>query len=176
MSVKNRFSRWILWEDTAYITIGTIAYKETFGCRHAMTLPASKSAISLPSAKASSAGSTGGVDGVEASSADTNRTTRADWTRVVEERGIPCSPVHSLGEFADHPHTEASGKVLGHMTGRGRDLKGVSAPIRVDGERPKLRRPPPPALGQDSAAILSELGDAVDEIEALFESQVVVAG
>lgn len=101
--------------------------------------------------------------------------TRQDWTALLEARGIPCSPVHSLGELSGHPHTEASGMVLGYQNQRGRDLKGVSAPIRVDGERPKFRRPPP-ALGQDSAAILAELGYAPTEVEALFESQVVVTG
>ena len=101
--------------------------------------------------------------------------TREDWTRHLEECGIPCSPVHNIGELANHPHTEASDMILAYRNERGHDLKGVSAPVRVDGERPKLRRPPP-ALGQDSMVILSELGYAPDEVDALLENRVVVAG
>ena len=65
--------------------------------------------------------------------------------------------------------------ILGYRNERGHDLKGVSAPVRVDGERLKLSRPPP-ALGQDGAMILSELSYAPDEVDALLANRVVVAG
>ena len=101
--------------------------------------------------------------------------TRVEWTLLFEDHGIPCSPVHNLGELADHPHTEASDMILGYRNQNGRDLKGVASPIRVNGERPALRRPPP-SLGQHSVAILSELGYGAEEVAALVDGAVVYAG
>ena len=101
--------------------------------------------------------------------------TRVEWTLLFEDHGIPCSPVHNLGELADHPHTEASDMILGYQNQNGRDLKGVASPIRVNGERPALRRPPP-SLGQHSVAILLELGYRAEEVAALVDGAVVYAG
>jgi crotonobetainyl-CoA:carnitine CoA-transferase CaiB-like acyl-CoA transferase len=83
--------------------------------------------------------------------------TRAEWMARLEARGIPCSPVHNLGELSAHPHTEASGMLLRYTAPSGREVRGVAMPLRLDGDRPALRRPPP-VLGQDTAAVLRELG------------------
>lgn len=100
--------------------------------------------------------------------------TREDWTQRLEARGIPCSPVHTLGELAKHPHTEASDMILHYRNDKGHDLKGVAAPLRAGGDRPALRRGPP-RLGQHSEAILSELGFSPEEVGRLLEQRVVVA-
>jgi crotonobetainyl-CoA:carnitine CoA-transferase CaiB-like acyl-CoA transferase len=100
--------------------------------------------------------------------------TREQWMPLLDKHGIPCSPVHNLGELSNHPHTQASDMILGYQNHNGRDLKGVAAPIRVDGERPTLSRPPP-TLGQDSAAILSELGYTRDEVAAMVDGAVILA-
>jgi crotonobetainyl-CoA:carnitine CoA-transferase CaiB-like acyl-CoA transferase len=89
--------------------------------------------------------------------------TRAEWMQLLEARGIPCSPVHNLGELSQHPHTQASGMLLHYESAAGRALQGVATPLRLDGERLALRTPPP-ALGQDSDCVLGELGYAADEI------------
>lgn len=39
----------------------------------------------------------------------TQQQTRAEWMERLEASGIPCSPVHNLGELSQHPHTLASG-------------------------------------------------------------------
>lgn len=101
------------------------------------------------------------------------RRDRAEWTRLLEARGIPCSPVHNLGELSAHPHTEASGMLLHYTNAAGREMRGVAAPIRLDGERLALRSPPP-ALGQDSESVLRELGFAEDDI-ARWRAQGVVS-
>lgn len=83
--------------------------------------------------------------------------TRDEWILLLEARSIPCSPVHTLGELSEHPHTEASDMILRYDNVAGRTLKGVASPIRVDGKRPQLQTIPP-KLGQDSATILAEVG------------------
>jgi crotonobetainyl-CoA:carnitine CoA-transferase CaiB-like acyl-CoA transferase len=98
--------------------------------------------------------------------------TRAEWMKLLDARGIPCSPVHSLGELDAHPHTAASEMILGYRNATGRALKGVATPVRVNGKRAGLRRAPP-VLGQDTAAILRELGYAEAKIAQWKEQGVV---
>jgi crotonobetainyl-CoA:carnitine CoA-transferase CaiB-like acyl-CoA transferase len=82
---------------------------------------------------------------------------RDAWLELLEARGIPCAPLHTLGELDQHPHTAASDMILAYQHRSGRDLKAVATPLRINGQRPVLRSAPP-ALGEHSCAILRELG------------------
>jgi crotonobetainyl-CoA:carnitine CoA-transferase CaiB-like acyl-CoA transferase len=55
---------------------------------------------------------------------------------------------------------------------RGRDLKSVASPLRANGERLPLRRPPP-RLGQHSREILGEFGLDERQVDALVERRVI---
>jgi crotonobetainyl-CoA:carnitine CoA-transferase CaiB-like acyl-CoA transferase len=99
---------------------------------------------------------------------------RDAWLAALEAAGIPCSPVHTLGELAAHPHTTASGMVFELESRGGRPLKAVAVPLRVDGERPAPRRPSP-ALGGDTDAVLREAGYSDEDIDGLRRRGVVVA-
>ena len=98
--------------------------------------------------------------------------TREEWTVLLDAHGIPCSPVHTLGELAQHPQTQASDMILHYRNDQGRELNSVASPLRANGERPALRVRPP-RLGQDTAAILSELGYSARELEELVANKVV---
>ena len=98
--------------------------------------------------------------------------TREEWTLLLDAHGIPCSPVHTLGELAQHPQTQASDMILHYRNHQGRELKGVASSLRANGERPALRVRPP-CLGQDTAAILSDLGYSAQELEQLVANKVV---
>lgn len=91
-----------------------------------------------------------------------SRRTRAEWLADLAARAIPSSPVHTLGELAAHPHTEASGMIL-----HDRDFRTVASPLRADGERLPLKRRPP-ALGEHGRGVLTELGYDDDQIDALI--------
>jgi crotonobetainyl-CoA:carnitine CoA-transferase CaiB-like acyl-CoA transferase len=92
---------------------------------------------------------------------------RADWLSELAERGIPSSPVHTLGELSSHPQTEASGMVL-----RDGAFRTIASPLRADGERLALRMQPP-AMGEHSRIVLGELGYNSDKIDALIASGAV---
>ena len=92
---------------------------------------------------------------------------RAEWLALLEQRNIPSSPVHSLGELSDHPHTEASGMILHDA-----DRRSVASPLRIDGERLSILRRPP-ALGEHSREIMTEFGMAEAEIDQLVASGIV---
>lgn len=91
---------------------------------------------------------------------------RDEWIRLFDQHGIPCSPVHTLGELSEHPHTRESGMVTTYDHPRFGPLKTVSLPLRFDGERPTLRRPAP-MHDEHGREILGELGFGDEEIAAL---------
>ncbi len=100
--------------------------------------------------------------------------TRDDWIERLSARGIPCSPLHSLGELSAHPHTAASGMVFAYEHPQLGALRGVAQPLRLDGGRTALRQPPP-LLGQHSAQVLRELGYSEGEIDALVAAGAINA-
>ncbi len=98
--------------------------------------------------------------------------TVAHWHETLSRAGIPCSPINSLAQLLAHPHTAASGMVLDYEHPAGGALKGVAQPVRFDGEPVKLGLPPP-LLGQDTDAVLAEIGLSRNEIAALRELRAV---
>jgi crotonobetainyl-CoA:carnitine CoA-transferase CaiB-like acyl-CoA transferase len=102
------------------------------------------------------------------------RRTRADWLDRLGDAGIPCSPVHSLGELSAHPHTRAVEMIFDYasMHGETSPLPGVAQPLRFDGVRPAARRRPP-ALGEHSRDVLSEIGCDDAEFARLVADGVV---
>jgi crotonobetainyl-CoA:carnitine CoA-transferase CaiB-like acyl-CoA transferase len=92
---------------------------------------------------------------------------RDAWLAALDDAGIPNSPLHTLGELSEHPHTRASGMKFDYEHPVLGKLQGVAQPLRFDGERSKMRRPPP-MHGEHSAEILKELGYSDEDIKALL--------
>ena len=92
---------------------------------------------------------------------------RADWLADLAARNVPSSPVHTLGELSEHPHTEASGMILHDGA-----FRTVATPLRADGERLSLRQLPP-AIGEHTRTVLAELGYANDRIDALIAAKTI---
>ena len=88
--------------------------------------------------------------------------------------GIPGGPVLDVGQVLGDPQVQARGLLhrlehpdLGPLT-------QVKTPIAADGEMPPIRTHAP-AIGQDTRAVLAELGYGPDEIEALLASGAAAA-
>jgi len=98
--------------------------------------------------------------------------TRDEWIALLERNGIPCSPVHTLGELSEHPHTRESGMVTDYAHPAFGEMRTVSLPLRFDGERTAVRRPVP-LHSEHAREILGELGLESDEIRDLSTRRVV---
>jgi crotonobetainyl-CoA:carnitine CoA-transferase CaiB-like acyl-CoA transferase len=88
-----------------------------------------------------------------------------EWQALLEDAGVPCAPVNALDEVFTDPHVRAVSLVseVHHPAG---PVAQVGSPLRVDGERPAVRRAPP-TLGADTDAVLRALGLSDSAIAAL---------
>ena len=97
--------------------------------------------------------------------------TTAYWLQRLDEQDLLCSPVLTLAEALQHEQTKANGSVVS-MAGAKADLPLIGSPLSMDPSAFRLRRPPP-ALGADGDAILSEAGYSGERIAALRQAGVV---
>jgi formyl-CoA transferase len=89
----------------------------------------------------------------------------------LNKHDIPCGPILSMEELAAEPSLRATGTIVevDHPT-RGKYLS-VGNPIKLSDSPTEVRRSP--LLGEHTEEVLSELGLAMDEIQALRAENVI---
>ncbi|NGM89014.1 CoA transferase [Parapusillimonas sp. SGNA-6] len=102
--------------------------------------------------------------------------TAAELAAIFEEHGLPFAPIVKPEELFDDPHLQATGGLaevrLTDGEKAGQTARAPLLPLRMTGERLKLRNHPP-ALGQDTRELLSGLGYPAHDIEALLRQGAV---
>jgi crotonobetainyl-CoA:carnitine CoA-transferase CaiB-like acyl-CoA transferase len=95
----------------------------------------------------------------------------ADWLATLEAAGVPCAPIEDFGQvFTDghlnarHYFWDAPHPTLGQVRQLGSPMRFSDTPVRQDEAGP--------LLGEDSTAVLSELGYQAAEIESLLARRV----
>lgn len=71
----------------------------------------------------------------------------ADWISAVRGAGVPCGPVNTLAQVFEDGHVRGSGILRDVDHPSAGNIKMLTSPLVVDGERPGIRKPPP-TLGQ----------------------------
>ncbi|WP_253443452.1 CaiB/BaiF CoA-transferase family protein [Halomonas sp. Y3] len=96
---------------------------------------------------------------------------RDEWLAELEARGIPAGPINTLTEVFDDPQVLHRGMRCTLRRGE-LEVPQVASPLRFDGES-ATSAVAPPRLGQDSDAILAEVGLSPDDIARLRRAGVV---
>ncbi|MEP7059514.1 MAG: CoA transferase [Actinomycetota bacterium] len=98
----------------------------------------------------------------------------AHWLALLAAEGVPASEVRDVAQVFSGPQPAALGAVQTLQHDTAGDLRVVSMPVRID--RAPLAYPsPPPRLGADTRAVLTEAGLAQSEIDQLVAQQVAIA-
>ncbi len=101
------------------------------------------------------------------------RFTRAEILAMAEAAEIPFARVARVGDLFDDPQLNAGGLVEVELSS-GLCAKLPRLPLELDGRTLGLRREAP-AVGEDSAAILAEIGMTAAEIHSLATDGIILA-
>ncbi|MGO9857744.1 MAG: CaiB/BaiF CoA transferase family protein [Acidimicrobiales bacterium] len=95
-----------------------------------------------------------------------------EWKTALASLDAPWAPVQSVSELLDDPQVVANG-YIGEVVIDGETAYRLPAvPVQLDGRSPPLRRAP--EHGEDTEALLLEVGYGWEEITALKEAGVVL--
>ena len=81
----------------------------------------------------------------------------ADWIAALDAAGIPCGPINDIAEAFASPEAVALGMSVEQEHPAFGLIRQVGLPFQLD-VTPASIRTSPPTLGQDTDAILGELG------------------
>jgi crotonobetainyl-CoA:carnitine CoA-transferase CaiB-like acyl-CoA transferase len=97
--------------------------------------------------------------------------TTEEWMSRLRGK-VPIAPVYDVRQALDNPFVAEQQLVLDFEHAEHGNIRGVASPVRVDGGDAHPRRAAP-RLGEDTDALLEELGYAPRAIEALREQAAV---
>ena len=97
---------------------------------------------------------------------------RTHWLAKCESAGVPAGPIYSVPQALDDPHARARGMVQELTHPRAGRVQGLGNPVKMSATPPVMTRAAP-ALGEDTDAILREIGLDEGEIAALRARNVV---
>ncbi|MFM1981072.1 MAG: hypothetical protein RLZ68_2337 [Pseudomonadota bacterium] len=109
----------------------------------------------------------------------TRTRTTADWVAFLEDKAVPCGPINTLGEAFADPQVQARNLVVNQAVtladksqAATKSIATVASPLRLV-DTPPVLRSPPPALGEHTDVVLTELGLDVAAIAQLRQAGVI---
>ena len=90
----------------------------------------------------------------------------ADWLDALGEAGIPSGRIREVSEALESPEARHREMVVDVRSEAGHPLRLLGVPVKLSGTPGRIRRPPP-ALGEHTAEVLSEIGYDSVTIESL---------
>ena len=96
----------------------------------------------------------------------------AHWLAVLEKAGVPCAPIQDFGQVFNDPHLIARDFYWDAPHATAGKVRQLGSPMRLS-RTPVRRDRAAPLLGEDSIALLEELGYPPADIARLLEREVV---
>ena len=100
--------------------------------------------------------------------------TVAHWVELISDAGVPCGPINRVSDVVNDPQVQARNMIAEMPHPDVPNLRVPASPIKLNESPAQIRRPPP-GLGQDNDAILTELGFDPDGISDLKQRGVIGA-
>jgi crotonobetainyl-CoA:carnitine CoA-transferase CaiB-like acyl-CoA transferase len=97
---------------------------------------------------------------------------RAHWLARLDTAGVPAGSINTYPEALADPHTLAREMVVDLVHPGAGPVKALGVPVKLS-DTPGAVDRPAPLLGQDNAAILTELGYTDAEQKALAEQRII---
>lgn len=102
----------------------------------------------------------------------TRSRTAAEWISLLGEIAVPCGPIQNIAQVFDDPQVKAREMKI-ELESRHGPVPGVANPIKYSRTQLEYRKAPP-ALGEDTEAVLARLlGKAPAEIAGLRQRGVI---
>jgi len=98
--------------------------------------------------------------------------TKAELMDLCERTGLPFAPIRKPEDLFDDPHLVASGGFADITLADGRAARVPKLPLEMDGRRFGTRGSPP-SVGEDTAALLAELGYTDDAVRTLIANGII---
>ena len=98
----------------------------------------------------------------------------AHWLELLDRTGVPCAPLQDFGQVFTDPHLLARDYFWDAPHTTAGSVRQLGSPMRFS-ETPARRDRAAPLLGEDSAAVLAELGYDAAETQSMLEQKVVGA-
>ena len=99
--------------------------------------------------------------------------TSAELSKTFEAHGLPFAPITDPQQLFDDPHLQQTGGLAPTTLPDGRQTQVPLLPIKLGGERLRLRLDPP-RLGEHTDALLQSLGYSADAVAALHANGIVL--
>jgi crotonobetainyl-CoA:carnitine CoA-transferase CaiB-like acyl-CoA transferase len=96
-----------------------------------------------------------------------------EWIPLINDAGVPCSPVLDMGQALDHPFTASLEMVQEVDHASLGSLRILGQAVKLEHSEDEWLVHPPPLLGQHSIEVCRELDYDEDRIEALLATGVI---
>lgn len=98
-----------------------------------------------------------------------NKKDRDQWLQLLQSVNVPCGPINDVAEALNLPQAKSREMVVGFDNSA---IKVLGSPIKLS-KTPVQYHTPPPKLGVNTEAILTEMGMSGDDIARLKKDNVV---
>ena len=95
-----------------------------------------------------------------------------EWIKLFDAKGLPCGPINTITEMFKDPHTIDRKMIVDVKNKKAGSFKAIGMPIKFSDTKVEDTKESP-VFGQHTKEILLQHGFSNEEIDALFNNQVI---